>query len=422
MAHELGMIDNKLLRPAQVAKQCLKPLEKTLKYRENVKLDYERYLSRAEHVRKKDNRSIKEEAALAGHESNLAQAQIDYQTADDQIKETFPPVTEAVGALLPYLLASQVMLQTTLVGQLYTVLEAYCRQEGLPSPAPSDADIIAAWDSDFTAFRRELEQGLEVVANGKAVKMGMALPEKKEGTITGLGLRNKVMNRTKSGQSGVPQLPMIGSRRSSNAVSTHEQEDDEPAPPKPPRPGRQSSFGMPSPSINLASKPRIPSGANTPGGLSTTWEKPQTPSASWIDEPIVHSNGSTPASRYHTPVNGASTPLTNSAPDYFAINKNRSVSQSSMATSPSTALTLANAASMAAGKKKPPPIPTKRIPSQQTLFVTAIYDFEGQAGGDLTFEEGDRIRVIKKTDSMDDWWEGELRGQAGSFPANYVQV
>jgi hypothetical protein len=55
------------------------------------------------------------------------------------------------------------------------------------------------------------------------------------------------------------------------------------------------------------------------------------------------------------------------------------------------------------------------------MYVTALYDFGGQGDGDLVFHEGDRIRVIKKTDSTDEWWEGELRGVKGSFPANYCR-
>lgn len=53
--------------------------------------------------------------------------------------------------------------------------------------------------------------------------------------------------------------------------------------------------------------------------------------------------------------------------------------------------------------------------------MTALYDFGGQSEGDLAFREGDRIRVVKKTESTDDWWDGELRGVKGSFPANYVE-
>lgn len=73
------------------------------------------------------------------------------------------------------------------------------------------------------------------------------------------------------------------------------------------------------------------------------------------------------------------------------------------------------------GKKKPPP-PPPRIPSHHFQYVTALYDFDGQGDGDLVFKEGDKIKVLKKTDSTDDWWQGELKGVKGMFPANYVQV
>ncbi|NXK94908.1 SH3Y1 protein, partial [Formicarius rufipectus] len=54
--------------------------------------------------------------------------------------------------------------------------------------------------------------------------------------------------------------------------------------------------------------------------------------------------------------------------------------------------------------------------------VTALYSFEGQQPGDLTFKAGDKITVTTKTNSQFDWWEGRLGGQTGIFPANYVAI
>lgn len=62
------------------------------------------------------------------------------------------------------------------------------------------------------------------------------------------------------------------------------------------------------------------------------------------------------------------------------------------------------------------------MPSFQAQFVTALYDFTGQSDGDLSFREGDLIKIVKKSESTDDWWLGELKGSSGSFPANYVRV
>lgn len=39
-----------------------------------------------------------------------------------------------------------------------------------------------------------------------------------------------------------------------------------------------------------------------------------------------------------------------------------------------------------------------------------------QAEGDLSFAAGDKIQLVKKTDSAEDWWTGKLNGQEGVFP------
>jgi signal transducing adaptor molecule len=50
--------------------------------------------------------------------------------------------------------------------------------------------------------------------------------------------------------------------------------------------------------------------------------------------------------------------------------------------------------------------------------VKALYDFEPNEEGELPFKEGDIIRVIDSV--YQDWWKGELRGQIGIFPVNYI--
>jgi amphiphysin len=70
-------------------------------------------------------------------------------------------------------------------------------------------------------------------------------------------------------------------------------------------------------------------------------------------------------------------------------------------------------------KKPPPPPPPKPSLSPKPEFVIAKYDFAGENQGDLAFKVGDRIKIIKKTDSLEDWWEGELNGMRGMFPRNY---
>jgi len=67
-------------------------------------------------------------------------------------------------------------------------------------------------------------------------------------------------------------------------------------------------------------------------------------------------------------------------------------------------------------KRPPPPIPPKMI------TAIALYDFNGEQPGDLSFKAGDVITVVKKGDSAESWWEGRVGERNGIFPANYVQL
>ena len=78
-----------------------------------------------------------------------------------------------------------------------------------------------------------------------------------------------------------------------------------------------------------------------------------------------------------------------------------------------------------AKKKPPPPPPAKKfVPPpapKPEVWVVALYAFSGEGAGDLSFQEGDRIKVVTKTETDQDWWTGELNGRRGSFPANYCK-
>ncbi len=73
-----------------------------------------------------------------------------------------------------------------------------------------------------------------------------------------------------------------------------------------------------------------------------------------------------------------------------------------------------------AKKAPPPPPPLKPKPKPAVQYVVALYDFAAQAEGDLEFKAGDRIELVERTDSTEDWWTGRLNGQQGVFPGKYV--
>lgn len=252
------------------------------------------------------------------------------------------------------------MIQNSLLAQCYTALHEYCGEARFPSPPPAMNEIIASWDRDFRPIQKEFETGFACLSNGKAVRQPMNLADQNQGhSLTGLNLRAGYAQRRSSSQS-----PHFKPSTSPAISATTEP-----------------------PSSDPITRPRI---SSTPSQTSLSLATPNyTPSNGISEEP---SNNYAPAGP---------------RPDYFS--RDRQPSSSSMA-------------SIVANKKRPPPPPPKRMPSTQDLWVTALYEFAGQGQGDLVFKEGDRIRVVKKTDSTDDWWEGELRGIQGSFPANYCQV
>lgn len=97
---------------------------------------------------------------------------------------------------------------------------------------------------------------------------------------------------------------------------------------------------------------------------------------------------------------------------------------SGLGRSNSTGSSIATSAAIAAKGKPPPPKPK---PKQFALngaseTATALYDFEAQAEGDLTFVSGDVIEIITRTQNDNEWWTGKLLGKKGQFPGNYVKI
>jgi amphiphysin len=320
---------------------------------------------------------------LARHEVELERSTHAYQLADEILRDRLPKLNAATFSILPHLLANQIVLQNNLIGNLYTVLHQYSHDQGYPDPPPEPEEVIPLFEASFTSLRKEMESEFTLLKTGKAVQQPMRLPDKGD-TLTGLGLRNKVIpGRRVSSHEAVPTITRTGARPSTTLQSP----DENGGPP-----------------LNLSSKPSYSS-------LSAT--KPKIGSNSNSNSPhlgtpsLDHWGRRTSTASHDSSVSNG----TNGNADYFTgISKIRS-NGSNGATSPNPA----------AGKKKPPPPPPKKIGSFHSEYVTAMYDFDSHTAGDLSFREGDRIRVVKKTESSQDWWQGEIGGVQGSFPANYCK-
>jgi amphiphysin len=74
LLEEFNMMDARIIKPATEAKEYLQPLKRVIKKREGKRLDVERYQERVKHAQKKQNRTEREDAALARAEEDLSKA------------------------------------------------------------------------------------------------------------------------------------------------------------------------------------------------------------------------------------------------------------------------------------------------------------------------------------------------------------
>ena len=310
---------------------------------------------------KKSRRTDREETAFLKAKDDLSLATDAYSAADENLRNTLPRLLTTVFSLLPHLLAAQIQIQNSLLAHYYTQIASYCTEENFPNPSPPMGEVIRFWEDAFKPIQREAES-IGMLATGKAVRQPMRLEP--EGHSNGYNGFRRPSNQSYSRGTSVSPARAL----------------------------------PPSGSPNSEAKPAKISPSPSPSTISLL-----TPS----EHVMLSPTSTVTSSSAHTPGLASFSPAGPTA-DYFT----RGISSNS--------ITSSSLSAQIQSKKKPPP-PPPRIPSQQHVFVTALYDFDGQGDGDLVFKEGDRIRIIKKTESTDDWWQGELRGVKGAFPANYCQ-
>jgi hypothetical protein len=59
--------------------------------------------------------------------------------------------------------------------------------------------------------------------------------------------------------------------------------------------------------------------------------------------------------------------------------------------------------------------------SSSPLSPQALYEYTAQHNDELSFQEGEVLRLLEKVDEGA-WWRAVCRGKTGLVPANYVEV
>lgn len=113
-------------------------------------------------------------------------------------------------------------------------------------------------------------------------------------------------------------------------------------------------------------------------------------------------------------------PPYSAGPSSAGLSNSLTKSPSLRQTSPSLSPNAMSAAIAAKGKPPPPkPKPSRLsgVPNAET--VTALYDYEAQAEGDLSFSSGDIIEIVSRTANENEWWVGKIHGRQGQFPGEW---
>lgn len=92
------------------------------------------------------------------------------------------------------------------------------------------------------------------------------------------------------------------------------------------------------------------------------------------------------------------------------------VAESGLGRASSTGSNWASAAKAKAAPPPPKPKPSRLSQATGVETVTALYDYEAQAEGDLSFSAGEAIEIVSRTDNTNEWWIGKIGIRQGQFP------
>jgi amphiphysin len=321
-----------------------------------------------------------------------------------------------------------VQIQFTLLQNSYSSFYHYGNEHGF---SDSDNDVIVSeWEDQFLALQDDIESNVSIIAGGKAVKMPMTLVQDnsiiaKVPGMMSLGRHTRAPSVTSQTlatdsarthrDSAETSRPEIGKQRSSTSIST-KYSRSETSPPTTSSSQRRSigNARMRTPSIASGIDREESPPPPLPQPISSNSRRRNESNHLSGEQGRGGRQGSgigsgtipTPLAGL-TPSNLASRTGTNIQSGQASVQMPLRISSSSLvrlssSTQKSYSKTLdqGDLSTIVKTKKKPPPPPPKKkFGAPKEVWVRAIYPFQGQSEGDLSFDEGDRIKVLKKTDS-----------------------
>ncbi|KAG0232754.1 hypothetical protein BGW42_007914 [Actinomortierella wolfii] len=364
---EVDKLDSTVVAPLNEMQNLMKMVRKTITKRDHKLIDYDRYRISLKKLQDKKERTLSDEKQIYKLESQLEVATADYQGLNGLLIEELPGFFYYRTQLIEPIFYAFYYLQL----RVYTIL--LDRIEPLSKTGYFDLsmDVLQGYEA-----RKQDTQGvIEAVETiTKKSVVSTYQPKYARPGVAGNG----------NSPTGSPAPTHSQPWRSNTVTSTTGL-----------KPWQKAPAASPSASVSATRSPP-PAYTTATAGSTTTAGPTATVSGSNNSSSSGHSSYQ---SRWNAAVTQAATQAGVAAGQAAA----------------NSALAATKAA--IAGKRPPPPVP-KRL---AVKYVLALYDYDAQQEGDLSFRKDDKIELIERTASTDDWWTGRLHGKQGVFPGNYVQ-
>ncbi|ORZ09382.1 hypothetical protein BCR41DRAFT_381662 [Lobosporangium transversale] len=367
---EVDKLELLVVRPLEEMQNNMKLIRKTIIKREHKLIDYDRFRISLKKLQEKKERTLNDEKHIYRLESQLEVATADYEGLNNLLREELPGFFYYRAQLIEPIFHALYYLQT----RIYNIM--------LDRIGPLSAN-------GYFDLTMDIKQGYEA---------------RKQDTL--------------------PTVESVETITKRSVAATYTSKYGQLAPQKSPISPVQHTYGSPT-SMSPVSAPkpwqRSPTSVGTKpwqatSDISRSREdaSPPPPAYNTIQNDGVAHNGAQPAGSGASPYSRSMTPR--NANIYSAPSAAAAASPSPYATNGIDYLR-----AQAVKKGPPPPPMPKKLHEPGPKMVVALYDYDAQQPGDLSFRKDDRIELVERTASSNDWWTGKLNGQQGLFPGNYVQ-
>ncbi|KAG0368255.1 hypothetical protein BGZ54_002349 [Gamsiella multidivaricata] len=412
---EVDKLEASVVTPLTEMQNLMKMIRKTIVKRDHKLVDYDRFRISLKKLQDKKERTLSDEKQIFKLESQLEVATADYEGLNNLLKEELPGYFWLRTQLMEPVFYSFFFLQLRIYNILLDRIDPLSRS----GYYDLTMDIIQGYEARKGDIAPTLE-GVEIITKraittSYASKYGRPSPETSPtgsayGTPRSYGGSSASVGEAKSHS---PPAPPATKPWQAATTAKPWQQHQASAPQTAPKSWQPATAGTsrtaaptaPAPPAS-APKPWQAAGATAP--TPRPWQAKSTQDAS-------------PPPAYSAPQPAAVAPAP--AAPRGGPNVHIHVSPFSTGVAGAIAASAASTAFQAgksslANKKPPPPPPPKRL---NVKMVVALYDYDAQQEGDLSFKQDDRIELVERTANTDDWWTGKLNGKQGVFPGNYVK-